>query len=74
MYEIIQRATVITILGVCVYHAYLKQYYHEIPNKPLHLIVHNKVDRNLSIRFLRKKGSIFKVIVCIWIGKSIEGV
>ena len=59
---------------MCIPYAYLKRYYHEIPNKPLHLIVHNKVDRNLSIRFLRKKGSIFKVIVCIWIGKSIEGV
>ena len=41
---------------MCIPYAYLKRYYHEIPNKPLHLIVHNKVDRNLSTRFLRKKG------------------
>lgn len=41
---------------MCILYAYLKRYYHEIPNKPLHLIVHNKVDRNLSVRFLRKKG------------------
>ena len=40
---------------MCIPYAYLKRYYHEIPNKPLHLIVHNKVDRNLSVRFLRKK-------------------
>ncbi|SCB93743.1 Rhodanese-like domain protein [Bacillus thuringiensis] len=54
---------------MCIPYAYLKRYYHEIPNKPLHLIVHNKVDRNLSVRFLRK-GSIFKAIVYIWTGKK----
>lgn len=37
-------------------YAYLARYYHEIPNEPIHLIVTNTLDRNLSIRFLKKKG------------------
>ncbi|MED0971746.1 sulfurtransferase [Bacillus paramycoides] len=45
-----------TFKVMCIPYAYLKRYYYEIPNKPIHLIVHNKVDRNLSVRFLNKKG------------------
>ncbi|MEY8350079.1 sulfurtransferase [Bacillus cereus] len=41
---------------ICIPYAYLKRYYHEIPDQPIHLIVRNKVERNLSTRFLRKKG------------------
>lgn len=37
-------------------YAYLARYYHEIPDRPIHLIVNNTLDRNLSIRFLREKG------------------
>ncbi|UNT71643.1 sulfurtransferase (plasmid) [Bacillus sp. N447-1] len=37
-------------------YAYLARYYHEIPKEPIHLIVNNTLDRNLSIRFLREKG------------------
>lgn len=37
-------------------YAYLARYYHEIPKEPIHLIVNNTLDRNLSVRFLREKG------------------
>lgn len=40
---------------MCIPYAYLKRYYHEIPNKPLHLIVHNKASE-FKCSFLRKKG------------------
>lgn len=46
-----------SILGsIQIPYAYLARYYHEIPDRPIHLIVNNRLDRNLSIRFLRKKG------------------
>lgn len=49
-------------------YAYLARYYHEIPDKPIHLIANNTLDRNLSIRFLRAKGfeiKSYSLIQCI---------
>jgi hypothetical protein len=46
-----------SILGsIQIPYAYLARYHHEIPDGPIHLVVNNRLDRNLSIRFLRKKG------------------
>lgn len=36
--------------------AYLKRYYKEIPTKAVHLIASNSLEKNVGIRFFRKKG------------------
>lgn len=36
--------------------AYLKRYFHEIPNKKIHIVASNELEKNISIRILRKKG------------------
>lgn len=36
--------------------AYLKRHYHEIPNKVVHVVVSSSIEKNIGIRFLRKKG------------------
>lgn len=43
-------------------YAYLKRYSDEIPNKPLHVVAANRMERNLGIRFLFKKGITFVVM------------
>jgi rhodanese-related sulfurtransferase len=40
--------------------AYLNRYYKDIPNGELHVIVANHFEKNIGIRFLRKKG--FRVV------------
>ncbi|MHC5534543.1 rhodanese-like domain-containing protein [Priestia megaterium] len=40
--------------------AYLKRNINEIPNRDLHLIVSNLPEKNIGIRYLRKKG--FRVV------------
>lgn len=39
---------------------YLKRYFHEIPNLNIHIIASNSLEKNMSIRFFRKRG--FKVV------------
>lgn len=39
-------------------YAYLHRKHHEIPKKPLHLVASDELTRNLSVRYLRKKGFI----------------
>ncbi|TKC19522.1 hypothetical protein [Robertmurraya kyonggiensis] len=36
--------------------AYLNRYFHEIPGKKVHVVAANPLEKNISIRFLRKKG------------------
>ncbi|WP_449619866.1 hypothetical protein [Robertmurraya sp. Marseille-Q9965] len=36
--------------------AYLNRYFHEIPGKQVHVLAANPLEKNISIRFLRKKG------------------
>lgn len=36
--------------------AYLNRYFHEIPGKQIHVVAANPLEKNISIRFLRKKG------------------
>lgn len=36
--------------------AYLSRYFHEIPGQQVHVIAANSLEKNISIRFLRKKG------------------
>lgn len=36
--------------------AYLKRYVKEIPNSKLHIIASNPLEKNISVRFLRKQG------------------
>ncbi|MBT2700140.1 hypothetical protein J7E79_22495 [Bacillus sp. ISL-40] len=40
--------------------AYLKRNFNEIPSKDIHLVVSNPLEKNIGIRFLRKKG--FRVV------------
>lgn len=40
--------------------AYLNRYYHEIPKKNLYIVASNNMEKNIGVRFLRKKG--FQVI------------
>lgn len=42
--------------GINIPVGYLKRYLKEVPKKNLHLIVSNHLEKNVSIRFLRKKG------------------
>jgi rhodanese-related sulfurtransferase len=37
-------------------YAYLPRFYKGIPSRPIHVVVSHKLDRNLSLRFLLKKG------------------
>ncbi|MFX3624810.1 MAG: rhodanese-like domain-containing protein [Ectobacillus sp.] len=37
-------------------YAYLPRFYKDIPAKPVHVVASQKLDRNLGIRFLTKKG------------------
>lgn len=37
-------------------YAYLPRFHHSLGQKPLHLLVENRTDLNMSVRFLRKKG------------------
>ncbi|WP_462409425.1 rhodanese-like domain-containing protein [Neobacillus sp. Marseille-QA0830] len=48
--------------------AYLKRNYKEIPNSDLHLIVSSNIEKNMGIRFLRKKG--FRVVGYTFIGHN----
>ncbi|WP_019243853.1 MULTISPECIES: hypothetical protein [Bacillus] len=36
--------------------AYLQRYHHEIPSKNVHIIVNDRIEKNMGIRLLRKKG------------------
>ncbi|GIN60951.1 hypothetical protein J27TS8_09440 [Robertmurraya siralis] len=36
--------------------AYLNRYFHEIPGKQIHVVAATSLEKNISIRFLRKKG------------------
>lgn len=36
--------------------AYINRHYHEIPSKQVHVIAHNKVEKNIGIRLLQKQG------------------
>ena len=36
--------------------AYIKRQYQEIPNKHVHIIVDNELEKNIGIRLLRRKG------------------
>lgn len=36
--------------------AYLHRFYHEIDGKSVHVIASSKIEKNMSIRFLRRKG------------------
>ncbi|WP_413361805.1 hypothetical protein AA0X71_10320 [Robertmurraya sp. 2P01SA] len=36
--------------------AYLNRYFHEIPGQQVHVVAANTLEKNISIRFLRKKG------------------
>ncbi|PGT84831.1 MULTISPECIES: hypothetical protein [Bacillaceae] len=36
--------------------AYLRRYFHEIPNKRVHLIAGNQLEKNMGVRFLQKNG------------------
>jgi rhodanese-related sulfurtransferase len=40
--------------------AYLKRYSHTIPKKEVHVIAENPLEKNIGIRYLRKKG--YKVL------------
>lgn len=40
--------------------AYLKRFYKEIPDQPVHIIAENTLDRNVGVRFLQKKGVFVK--------------
>lgn len=37
-------------------YAYLPRFHHSLGQKSLHLLVENRTDLNMSVRFLRKKG------------------
>ncbi len=60
-------------------YAYLRRYYSEIPNQPLHVIAGNRLDLNLGVRFLLRKGyhvNSFEILGCTCRGKGgiIDGV
>lgn len=42
--------------------AYLKRYHREIPDSDLHIIASGKLEMNLGIRYLRKKG--YRIVGC----------
>lgn len=42
--------------------AYLNRYFHEIPGKQIHVVAATSLEKNISIRFLRKKGMLLKAI------------
>ncbi|GMG74853.1 MULTISPECIES: sulfurtransferase [Priestia] len=42
--------------GLVMPYAYLKRFYSEIPQGSVHLIAGDRVELNLGVRFLRKKG------------------
>jgi len=46
-------------ISIVIPYAYLKRFYSEIPQSSVHLIAEDRVELNLGVRFLRKKG--FKV-------------
>lgn len=48
--------------------AYVKRYYGTIPQKPIHLIASNCMEKNIGIRYLRKYG--FSVQSCTITGKT----
>jgi rhodanese-related sulfurtransferase len=39
---------------------YMKRYYHEINHRNIYIVASNQLEKNMSIRFLRKKG--YKVL------------
>ncbi|KRD99857.1 sulfurtransferase [Bacillus sp. Root239] len=43
-------------IGIVIPYAYLKRFYSEIPQGSVHLIAEDRVELNLGVRFLRKKG------------------
>lgn len=54
-------------------YAYLRRNFNEIPDEPLHVIATNRIDLNLGIRFLLKKGfrvSSFEILDCPCKGKG----
>jgi rhodanese-related sulfurtransferase len=42
--------------------AYLNRYYSEIPNVDLYIVASDKIEKNMGVRILRKKG--FQIIGC----------
>lgn len=58
-------------------YAYLRRYYTEIPDQSLHVVASNRMDLNLRVRFLLRKGhsvSSFEIIGCSCKGGIIDGV
>ncbi|WP_411243091.1 sulfurtransferase [Priestia aryabhattai] len=57
-------------------YAYLKRFYLEIPQDKIHIIAVDRVELNLGIRFLRKKGFIiqsYELATCPCKNKSKKG-
>lgn len=46
----------LTKVSMQIPYAYLRRNYHEIPAQPLHVIAANRMELNLSLRFLLRKG------------------
>ncbi|GIO22286.1 sulfurtransferase [Oceanobacillus sp. J11TS1] len=58
-------------------YAYLRRHYSEIPNQSLHVVASDRMDINLGVRFLLRKGysvSSFEIIGCACKGGIIDGV
>ncbi|WP_069203047.1 sulfurtransferase [Bacillus testis] len=36
--------------------AYIKRHYHDIPNKQVHVVATDRIEKNMGIRLLRKEG------------------
>lgn len=48
-------------------YAYLRRYSSDIPDQPLHVVASNRMELNLGLRFLLKKGyhvSSFEIVGC----------
>ncbi|MCP8970208.1 rhodanese-like domain-containing protein [Ectobacillus ponti] len=45
-----------TNAAVHIPYAYLVRFYQDIPKRPLHVVAASRLDRNLAIRFLRRRG------------------
>ncbi|MBU3573574.1 sulfurtransferase [Priestia aryabhattai] len=60
-------------LVILIPYAYLKRFYSEIPQGSVHLIAGDRVELNLGVRFLRKKGfevSSYELAACKRKGKK----
>jgi hypothetical protein len=60
-------------ISIVIPYAYLKRFYSEIPQGSVHLIAGDRVELNLGVRFLRKKGfevRSYELAVCKSKGKK----